>query len=143
MAGFFGPRCNLTAPPPRAPPPPPPPKTPPPPPDDDEACGYPEFLAHSREVTAACCDEASESCDGPTGIPTTCGAACAAVLLPMQRECADFLATIGLLDTVDAVAAECPAPPPPPPPCEAYPEFLRLSQAVSAACCAAPTAACA
>ena len=50
--------CHLLSPlpPPQAPPPPPPP----PPPDGGEACGYPEFLAHSQEVTAACCDEAGE-----------------------------------------------------------------------------------
>jgi hypothetical protein len=40
-------------------------------------------------VDAACCDDRGEACAG--GMPSTCGPGCAAVLLPMQRACADFL----------------------------------------------------
>ena len=45
-------------------------------------CGsYPEFMAYSQTVTAACCDDPSAPC--VAGLPTSCSVACAAVLLPM------------------------------------------------------------
>ena len=45
-------------------------------------------------MNAACCDDPEESCT--SGVPTTCGRGCAAVLLPMQRVCADFLVSARL-----------------------------------------------
>ena len=62
-----------------------------------EPCtSYPEFMAYSQEVTAACCDDASAPC--VAGLPTTCSDACADVLLPMQRACNDFLAMMAFPD---------------------------------------------
>ena len=47
------------------------------------SCGsFPEFLPLVQAVTAACCTTGVEC--PPGGIPTTCTAECAAVLLPMQ-----------------------------------------------------------
>lgn len=71
-----------------------------------EPCtSYPEFVAYSQEVTAACCDDASAPC--VAGLPTTCSNTCADVLLPMQRACSEFLATIGMQETVNAAVALC------------------------------------
>ena len=82
--------CGYAAGPPPPPTPPPPPPTPPPPPPpppaptpgEQQPCTtYPEFMAYSQEVTAACCDDASAPC--VAGLPTACGEACAnANLLP-------------------------------------------------------------
>ena len=49
------------------------------------------------------------------------------ILLPMQTACSDFLAMIGMQDTVDTAAASCPAPLAP---CTSYPEFIAYSQSV-------------
>ena len=69
-------------------------------------CGsYPEFMAYSQTVTAACCDDPSAPC--VAGLPTACSDACAAVLLPMQRACNDFLGMIAMQDTVNTAAATC------------------------------------
>jgi hypothetical protein len=71
-----------------------------------EPCtSYPEFMAYSQEVTLACCDDASAPC--VAGLPTTCSDACADVLLPMQRACHDFLAMIGMQQTISTAAATC------------------------------------
>ena len=61
------------------------------------------------------------------------------ILLPMQTACGDFLAMIGMQDTVDTAAASCPAPLAP---CTSYPEFMAYSQSVTAACCVDEAAAC-
>jgi hypothetical protein len=66
---------------------------------------YHEFVAHSRTVTAACCDDGAAPC--VDGLPTVCSDACAAVLLPMQRTCNDFLAVIAMQDAVATAAATC------------------------------------
>ena len=52
-----------------------------------------------------CCDDASAPC--VAGLPTTCSDACADVLLPMQRACNDFLAMIGMQQTINTAAAMC------------------------------------
>ena len=49
------------------------------------------------------------------------------ILLPMQTACGDFLAMIGMQDTVNTAAASCPAPLAP---CTSYPEFMAYSQSV-------------
>jgi hypothetical protein len=66
---------------------------------------YPEYMIYDQEVTAACCDDPSESCE--SGEPSTCGPGCATALAPMRRNCADFLSMIGLKDIIDAAAAKC------------------------------------
>jgi hypothetical protein len=110
--------CGYAAGPPPPPTPPPPPPTPPPPPPtppaptpgEQQPCTtYPEFMAYSQEVTAACCDDASAPC--VAGLPTACSEACADVLLPMQTSCHDFLGMIGMQETIDTAASSC-APPP-------------------------------
>ena len=72
------------------------------------SCGsFPEFSVLSQAVTAACCTAGVEC--PPGGIPASCTAECASVLLPMQAACADFLGVIGMADTVAAAVATCPA----------------------------------
>ena len=48
-------------------------------------------------VNAACCDEPDEDCS--SGFPATCNAGCAALLLPLQAACADFLASVSMRET--------------------------------------------
>ena len=66
---------------------------------------YPELMAYSQEVTAACCDDATAPC--VAGLPTACSDACADVLLPMQRACNDFSAMIGMQQTINMAATTC------------------------------------
>ena len=116
-----------------SPPPPPPAARPPPPPatGGPRTCTtYPDFMAYSQDVTAACCDDAVAPC--VAGLPTACSVACADVLLPMQASCRDFLGMIGMQATIDTAAASCPAPLEP---CTSYPGFMAYSQTVTAACC--------
>ena len=120
------------------PPPPPPTTTPAPTPTGGDGEGgtdapcatYPELMAQSATVTAACCDDPAAPCSG-TGTPSACSTACAAVLLPMQRACADFLVTIGMQAAIDSVVATCPAPAPAIP-CTDFSEFGAASQTVTA-----------
>ena len=74
--------AGSAGPPPPPTPPPPPPTPPAPTPGEQQPCTtYPEFMAYSQEVTAACCDDASAPC--VAGLPTACSEACAnANLLP-------------------------------------------------------------
>ena len=61
-----------------------------PPPAPPASCGsFPEFSVLSQAVTAACCTAGVEC--PPGGIPTTCTAECASVLLPMQVRTHPFL----------------------------------------------------
>ena len=72
------------------------------------SCGtFPEFLPLVQAVTAACCTAGVEC--PPGGIPASCTAECASVLLPMQAACADFLGVIGMAELVAAAVATCPA----------------------------------
>ena len=69
-------------------------------------------------INAACCTSAV---DCSTGMPETCDASCATVLLPFSASCATFLQlpiNAGLKTIIDAVVGTCRAPslgPPPPP----------------------------
>jgi hypothetical protein len=45
------------------------------------------FTARAQAVTEACCDDASPCV---SGMPTACTKSCAAVLLPMRRDCAGW-----------------------------------------------------
>ena len=69
---------------------------------------FPEFTIYSDIVNQACCSEGA-ACPPGSPIPTSCTADCAAVLLPMQATCANFLALVGMAATVDAAVANCPA----------------------------------
>ena len=103
-------------------------------------CTGPEFFARSAAVTAACCDDDHHPCAG--GLPSSCNAKCAAVLLPMQHDCADMVTMMGMADVIDTAAAECPRGPPPPP-CSNGPEFFAYTQLMTAACCGDSSSACA
>ena len=65
------------------------------------------FADYARKVTAECCDEASENCEG--GMPNLCNAGCSRVMLPMERACSEYLGShpgLGnLRTTVEAAAA--------------------------------------
>lgn len=70
------------------------------------ACSPDNFNTRAAQVTAACCDEASEDCTG--GYPHTCNEGCAAVLLPFWADCqlalgkaaAHFEGTVALCESV-------------------------------------------
>ena len=69
----------------------------------------PEFQAMLEPVNADCCDEPAEDCS--SGYPATCNVDCAAVLLPLQAACADFLGGMGMKpvqERIDTAAANCP-----------------------------------
>ena len=51
------------------------------------SCG--DAAGHSAQITAECCDEASEDCTG--GYPHTCNAGCAAIFLPFWTDCRSAL----------------------------------------------------
>ena len=68
-----------------------------------------EFQAVLDPINTECCDEPTEDCS--SGYPATCNADCAAVLLPVQAACADFLHGAGLKPVkkaIDTAAAQCP-----------------------------------
>jgi len=70
-----------------------------------------EFAAVFAPVNTECCDEPAEDCSA--GFPATCNEGCAAVLLPAQVACAEFMTTGGLAmaatkQLVDRAAALCP-----------------------------------
>ena len=69
----------------------------------------PEFQAVLDPVNKECCDEPAEDCS--SGYPARCNDDCAAVLLPVQAACADFLHGAGLKPVKKAIAtaaAQCP-----------------------------------
>eukprot|EP01051_Picozoa_sp_SAG22_P009373 SAG22_NODE_778_length_7279_cov_3.312256_1_plen_670_part_00 len=102
---------------------------------NQSSCMGPElFLERSSAITEACCDD-----DNPcvSGLPTACTASCAAILLPMQRDCADMIQNLQLQDTIDAAASECQQQP-----CSTPSEFSAYMHIVTTACCADPAAAC-
>lgn len=108
--------------------------SPPPPPHAAEpTCNGPEFFARIDATTAACCDDEHPCRDG---LPTACTASCAAVLLPMQRDCTDMMTITGTVDTIDMAASKCT------PPCSTGSEFFAYVQIVTAACCGDPAASC-
>ena len=66
------------------------------------------FQAMLKPINTECCDEPSEDCS--SGYPASCNAGCAAILLPMQAACADFLHGSGLKplkEAIDHAAANC------------------------------------
>eukprot|EP01047_Picozoa_sp_COSAG01_P045365 COSAG01_NODE_4173_length_5269_cov_7.276015_3_plen_654_part_00 len=69
-----------------------------------------QFASLSVDVTAACCNEAGEECEG--GAPLICNADCARILVPMHRICSkSILQTPGFEATrkiMDAAVAICP-----------------------------------
>ena len=70
-----------------------------------------EFADVFAPVNVECCDEPSEDCSA--GFPTTCNEGCAALLLPAQAACEDFLIGGGLVmgpvkKLIDHAAALCP-----------------------------------
>ena len=102
--------------------------TPPPPPVPPQCSSRSQFDVVNKRVIKVCCNEPGESCG--TGIPDTCNADCAAVLVPAAQACTDpggFLTHHSMLIAKNAfvtAAAKCahlrnkqtnPAPPPPPP----------------------------
>ena len=96
--------------------------------DDDGGRGYDSggqcgnIAARSAEMTATCCDEASEDCS--QGYPTTCNIDCAKVLLPFFMECAEELGdayammvqVVALCQAAQPAGPSPPAPPALPPP---------------------------
>eukprot|EP01047_Picozoa_sp_COSAG01_P058562 COSAG01_NODE_6915_length_3441_cov_6.296230_3_plen_492_part_01 len=68
-----------------------------------------QFASLSEDVTAACCNEASEHCKG--GAPSDCNADCARILLPMHHICSQgILQSKGFeatKKTMDAAVALC------------------------------------
>ena len=77
------------------------------------ACGSNDQLGAALvPVNAACCDEPTEDCS--SGYPASCNPGCAAVLLPVQMACEDFLREGGARTAVvrqllEDAAARCPA----------------------------------
>ena len=102
-----------------------------------QICTGPELFARTAAVTAACCDDDDHPCTG--GLPTTCTATCAAVLLPMQHDCADMATMMGMADVIDTAAADCVQAAP----CTTGPEFFAYTQTMTATCCEDSSAACA
>lgn len=102
-------------------------------------------------MTEECCNEESEDCS--SGFPATCNEQCAALLLPMQAACEDFLGasplTLGIKSGLDAAVATCPAPAPPPAPpsielgpCDNFGDLQTLVGPVNEVCCDEPSDDC-
>lgn len=102
-------------------------------------------------MTEECCNEESEDCS--SGFPATCNEQCAALLLPMQAACEDFLGasplTVGIKSNLDAAVATCPAPAPPPAPpsvelgpCDNFGDLQTLVGPVNEVCCDEPSDDC-
>lgn len=101
------------------------------PPQAGEPCEtFEEFGQYSESVDLACCTSGSPCVQG---LPTACSESCAAVLLPMQIACHNFISMVGFLrSSIESAVATCPAPDPP---CSTMTEFMEYSQEVTAACC--------
>ena len=66
-------------------------------------CDQEELTRRAAAVTAECCDQPHESCTG--GLPASCNAACASVLLPFWDDCEAALGASG--DLFTEVIVEC------------------------------------
>jgi hypothetical protein len=92
-------------------------------------------------LNSECCDEPSEDCS--SGYPATCNSGCAALLLPLQAACADFLAASPMLApvkaTIDTAAATCPLPLPA---CTDYNDMNTLLTPLNSECCDEPSEDC-
>lgn len=126
--------------------------------DDDGGHGYDgggqcgDIASRSAEMTATCCDEATEDCSG--GYPTTCNIDCARVLLPFFLECSEELGdAFGMMDHVVALcraakpaAPSPPAPPGPSPPAPPSPPPATITspvfEVVSGQCTVSPGGEC-
>ena len=67
---------------------------------------YQKFAVYAQRVSDACCDDGAPCV---AGLPTSCSSGCAAVLFPMQADCAAYLLQIGVDDEIIATIAECTA----------------------------------
>jgi hypothetical protein len=72
-------------------------------------CDQSDLQPRTRAVNMECCDEPSEDCS--SGIPATCNAGCAAVVLPFFSDCSDALGAAAA--AFDDVVALCHAALPP------------------------------
>ena len=109
---------------------------PPSPPSQDgsKACtSYEGLQTLLNEVDRECCDGLKQDCS--SGYPSTCDAQCAAVLLPMQATCAEFLSSSTLLAPakvgIDTAAAACPQATQ----CSTFTDVTELLGDVHRACC--------
>ena len=100
-----------------------------------------ELGAAFDPVNRECCDEPDEDCT--SGLPATCNAGCAAVLLPAQAACEGFLsagglAMMGTKSLIDSVASLCP----PQLPCNTPTELGAAFVPVNRECCDEPDEDC-
>ena len=65
------------------------------------SCKLADLTSRLQAITDECCDEPSEDCTA--GIPTSCNAGCAAVLLPFYDDCSDELTEAEAGPIIDAV----------------------------------------
>eukprot|EP01052_Picozoa_sp_SAG31_P019825 SAG31_NODE_1463_length_8238_cov_3.389851_6_plen_113_part_00 len=82
-----------------------------------ESAGSCDLISRTAAVNAECCDEATEDCS--TGIPQSCNAGCARILLPFSLDCTRELGEEGaqllqsvvtLCDTAVGAAPETSSP---------------------------------
>lgn len=86
---------------------------------------FAEFNVFTTLVTDSCCSVPGVECP-PGGMPTSCTRQCAEVLEPMAHACGDFLARVGMRDTVDTLFGTCPSH------CPARPMDTRLPECIEA-----------
>ena len=102
-----------------------------------------EFTAINARVTKVCCDQPTESCR--TGVPATCNAGCAAVLVPAKQACTSpkgFLTLPSMAVVKRAfttAAAKCA---PVLSACTSLAEFTAINARVTKVCCDQPTESC-
>lgn len=90
-----------------------------------------QFQRISSLITAECCNEGTEDCEG--GMPTSCNGGCASILLPAQVACAAFLSSSEtmrpVLDVINQAAERCPNA------CSTFDQFTQYTTQLSDACC--------
>ena len=59
----------------------------------DVTCDLTDLPTRTAAVVQECCDESTEDCS--SGVPATCNAGCAAVLIPYRNDCSNALALSG------------------------------------------------
>ena len=108
--------------------PPPPAVTPPPPPAPRDCLA--DFLAMQEDMFTGCCDDGC-----PAGAPTSCSAACDAVIRPYADACGDWARNDPTLADLVALIGICSAPAPAP-----APDCLQMisdrADQMNVACCA-------
>ena len=101
-----------------------------------------ELQTCSDAVTNECCDEPSEDCS--SGEPASCNSGCAAVLVPMQEACDDYLKSGPYLapvrNALASAADNCPPnlPPIAPGECAELAQYLEYLAEMSDTCCTTP-----